>query len=295
MLPVNRESISALKKYFPSNFQKFNFVSDAVNVNEVEIKKATFEQENADEFDKYKRKSIVGSDDRIRVKPELAQRLPFGAMVKVKISPSAGSCSGVLVGPRHVLSAAHCFHNGNELLAPRRSLNVGVLQSNQRFTWYRVRQVSLPRAWYGTTPMNPEIDYAILTLKRPHGRQYLRIKAFSMKNLQQFNAMHFACFPNDKRENSMWYSSCPVGWQPNSTTYRTVIMNTCDAAGGCSGAGVYVLNNRNQNRYVIGVLSGTVNSKAKNVMTRLTSKKVKEICRWIGRLAKSGCRTSGIQ
>ena len=61
MLPVNRESISALKKYFPSNFQKFNFVTDAVNVNEVEIKKAAFEQENADEFDKYKRdrKSVV--------------------------------------------------------------------------------------------------------------------------------------------------------------------------------------------------------------------------------------------
>ena len=273
----------------------FNSVTDAVDLNKADNKKSTFEQENTDEFEKDKRKSIVGSDDRIRVRPASSQVLPFGAVVKVKISPRAGSCSGILVGPRHVLSAAHCFHNGNEYLAPKKSLNVGVLQSNQRFTWYRVRQVSLPRAWYSTTPMNPEVDYAILSLKRPHGRSYLPIKAFSIKKLLPFNSMHFACFPNDKQENSMWYSSCPVGWQPNSTSYRTVIMNTCDAAGGCSGAGVYVINPRNQNRYIVGVLSGTVNSRAKNVITRLTSKKVKEICRWIGRLAKSGCRTNGIQ
>ena len=194
-----------------------------------------------------------------------------------------------------MLTAAHCFHNGQRFLSAKRTLNVGVLQPNQRFTWYRVKKVFLPRRWYKTRSeahrsMNPDNDYAVLSLQRPHGRSFLKIKAFSMNNLVPFSTMHFACFPNDKRENAMWYSSCPVGWQPTYVAYRSIIMNKCDAAGGCSGAGVYVINRfLGGNRYVIGVLTLSINNQSKNVVTRLTPKKVKQICGWIGGRLASGC------
>jgi len=63
-------------------------------------------------------RQLFGPDSRKPVSCPDSKKSPF--QMHVQISAGGGSCSGVMVGPRHVLTAGHCIYNfydgnGNEL------------------------------------------------------------------------------------------------------------------------------------------------------------------------------------
>ena len=244
------------------------------------------------------RRNVFGKDTRVYIDPSLSEAFPFSSVVRLGISADSRGCTGTLIWHSHVLTAAHCVHDGIKYRPPLWKLKVGLLRRSGTFKWMNVKRAFVPNAWIKKESLGKIAnDYAVLELDQRHGRPYM---SFGWHDTPKGRIIQFSGFPADKPINEMWFSHCTVQ-RPS----KKILYNYCDAFPGMSGSGVYVYDKvlpaksrsmRKGNRKVIAIFSTFVEwrrrdgkiRRASNTATRLTSKKVERICNWMK--AGRGCK-----
>lgn len=216
------------------------------------------------------KRQVFGDDDRVRITRTTAYPFRVIGLLQSKTpNGKLGNCSATLIGPRTLLTAAHCLYSHDQggwledlVFAP--GLNggndapYGVYEYETAYIFDGF--LSNYQGFYGSVV---PWDIGVVILSEPAGEDLGWMNFGYDDALGDFNA-NIVGYPGDKPFGTMWRATCDV---PAEAVQAMYFQYFCDTYPGSSGSSVWLRDEAANDNVVYGV--NVAESPRANVAVRI--------------------------
>ncbi len=221
-------------------------------------------------------KSVIGFDSRYKISEHNRKTIHDSiGLILVKGTGFYGLCTGTVISPRHVITAAHCLVENSNLVNNATfypGLSDDPLTTRPPFGKYEASYIRVPKKYlrsFGT-----EDDFGVITFS-----ENLPVSPVSLTEIETFEKMiTIAGFPSDKKMGTMWEAS---GERSTFLYFFGLNQHSVDTMSGESGAAMRVT--RNGMPYIVGIHSAGMkgNNPTQNFGLFFNENVIKTIQSWI--------------